>query len=314
MCSSAPLRRSTSVPNARPAPKKLKRGRTSPVGRGLAVRDAVKAPDDYMAGRVAEYRKREKLTERVSPEQWTQKLLDENFAAMEQIRARVEAIVEDPATAEALKPYYPYACKRPTFHDEYLPTFNKPHVHLVDTAPIGVNAINERGVVHDGTEYPLDVLIYATGFQWMAPATFNMVKGRDGQTLNQKWQEEGTKTFLGLHSSGFPNFLIVSGPQGGGGSFNFTDVITAHADYIAWLLTSMRDDGHEVVDVRQEHEDSYARHCAEADMASAPLRDCISYYNGHGDAAPGSLAYYGGRQWNTLCEQAQETKEPYLFA
>ena len=54
-------------------------------------------------------------------------------------------------TAEALKPYYPYACKRPTFHDEYLPTFNKPHVHLVDTAPIGVSEINENGVVHDGT-------------------------------------------------------------------------------------------------------------------------------------------------------------------
>ena len=87
---------------------------------------------------------------------------------MEQIRARVDAIVKDPKTAAALKPYYPYGCKRPTFHDEYLPTFNLPHVHLVDTAPRGVSEINERGVVHDGVEYPLDVLIYATGFQWMA--------------------------------------------------------------------------------------------------------------------------------------------------
>ena len=278
-----------------------------------SVRDAVKAPDDYMAGRVAEYRHREKLTTRLSPEAWTQKLLDENFAAMEQVRARVDAIVEDPKTAEALKPYYPYACKRPTFHDEYLPTFNMAHVHLVDTAPVGVSEINENGVVHEGTEYPLDVLIYATGFQWMAPATFDMVKGRDGQTLNQKWLAEGTKTFLGLHSRGFPNFFIVSGPQGGGGSFNFTDVITTHSDYIAWLLTSMRDEGLEVVDVRQDSEDSYAQHCAQVDIASAPLRDCISYYNGHGEAAPGSLAYYGGRQWNNLCEQAQKTREPYVF-
>ena len=278
-----------------------------------SVRDAVKAPDEYMSGKVAEYRTREKLTKRLSPDEWTQLLLDENFAAMEEIRARVDAIVEDPATAAALKPYYPYACKRPTFHDEYLPAFNKPHVHLVDTAPIGVSEINENGVVHDGVEYALDVLIYATGFQWMAPATFDMVKGRGGQTLNEKWQEEGTKTFLGLHSHGFPNFLIVSGPQGGGGSFNFTDVITTHSDYIAELLSSMRDEGHQVVDVRKHAEDAYADHCAQADLATAPLRDCLSYYNGHGDAAPGSLAYYGGRQWNTLRDEAASTREPYVF-
>src|SRR3712207_8000017 len=103
---------------------------------------------------------------------------------MEQIRARVDAIVEDPKTAAALKPYYPYGCKRPTFHDEYLPTFNLPHVTLVDTAPLGVTRINENGVVHDGKEYALDVLIYATGFQWMATSTFNMVVDRKSTRLN----------------------------------------------------------------------------------------------------------------------------------
>ena len=80
-------------------------------------------------------------------------------------------------------------------------------------------------MVHDGKEYPLDVLIYATGFQWMATSTFNMIKGRGGRTLRDKWSEEGTKTFLGLHSHGFPNLFIVSGPQGGGGQFNFTRTI-----------------------------------------------------------------------------------------
>ena len=95
-------------------------------------------------------------------------------------RGPARAIVEDPATAEALKPYYPYGCKRPTFHDEYLPTFNLAHVTLVDTAPLGVQEIDEAGVVHDGVAYPLDVLIYATGFSWMATSTFNMVKGRHG--------------------------------------------------------------------------------------------------------------------------------------
>ena len=186
-------------------------------------------------------------------------------------------------------------------------------MHLVDTAPVGVSEINERGVVHNGIEYALDVLIYATGFQWMAISTFNMITGRDNQTMSGKWLLEGTKTFLGLHSNGFPNLFIMTGPQGGGGSFNFTDAIDDHGNYIVWLLSMMRERGIDIVDVKKEPEEDYAKHCAEADLATAPLRDCLSYYNGHGDAAPGSLAYYGGRRWHTIRTEAQETLDPYRF-
>jgi len=276
-------------------------------------RTAIKANDDYLAGKVADFKERKQHAGRLAPEEYVEKQLGANFRIMEQIRARVDAIVEDPATAEALKPYYPYGCKRPTFHDEYLPAFNRPNVNLVDTAPMGVNKINERGVVHNGTEYPLDVLIYATGFQWMATSTFNMVTGRDGQTLSRKWADEGTKTFLGIHSRGFPNLFIVTGPQGGGGSFNFTDAIDSHADYIVWMLSTMRDQGANIVDIEAEPEEAYAQHCREADTATAPLRDCLSYYNGHGDAEPGSLAYYGGGRWHKFRIQAQETLDPYVF-
>jgi cation diffusion facilitator CzcD-associated flavoprotein CzcO len=178
---------------------------------------------------------------------------------------------------------------------------------------MGVTQINERGVVHDGTEYPLDVLIYATGFQWMATSTFNMIVGRGGCTLSEKWQSGGTRTFLGLHSHGFPNLFIMTGPQGGGGSFNFTDAIDTHSGYIAWMLGMMRDRDVEVVDVTAEAEDEYAAHCRKADLATAPLRDCLSYYNGHGEAAPGSLAYYGGAAWQRYRQEAQETLAPYLF-
>jgi cyclohexanone monooxygenase len=108
-----------------------------------------------------------------------------------------------------------------------------------------------RGVVHEGVEYPLDVLIYATGFQWMGTSTFNMVTGRGGRTLKEKWETEGTRTFLGLHSHGFPNLFIVTGPQGGGGSFNFTDAIDAHGDYVVWMLRTMRERGARAVDVRK---------------------------------------------------------------
>ena len=289
---------------------KARRARFAKISQG---RTAMKANDDYLAGRVKDFRERKQHAEAISPEELVQKQLDSNFRIMEQIRARVDAIVEDPVTAAALKPYYPYGCKRPTFHDEYLPTFNLPHVHLVDTAPRGVSKINAQGVVHGDKEYPLDVLIYATGFQWMATSTFNMIVGREGRTLRDKWQEEGTKTFLGLHSKGFPNLFLISGPQGGGGSFNFTNAIEEHGDYVVWMLETLRRQGSDVVDVKAEHEDAYAEHCRDADQLSRPLRDCITYYNGHGEAEPGSLAYYGGGAWHKYRIRAQETLDAYEF-
>ena len=290
---------------------KARRARFAKISAG---RTAMKANDDYLAGKVDSFKENKHHTKKLSIEEAVQKQLNSNFRIMEQIRNRVDAMVEDPATAEALKPFYPYGCKRPTFHDEYLTTFNKAHVTLVDTAPRGVSEINERGVVHDGKEYPLDVLIYATGFRWMATSTFNMIRGVNGRSLKDKWENDGTSTFLGLHSNGFPNLFIVSGPQGGGGSFNFTNAIEEHADYIAWMLTTMRENSYDVVDVKPAPEAAYTEHCKIADINTAPLRDCVSYYNGDGEAEPGSLAYYGGGRWHKFRVQAQETLEPYEFS
>ena len=290
---------------------KARRARFAKISAG---RTAMKANDDYLAGKVDSFKENKHHKKKLSIEEAVQKQLNSNFRIMEQIRNRVDAMVEDPATAEALKPFYPYGCKRPTFHDEYLTTFNKPHVTLVDTAPRGVSEINERGVVHDGKEYPLDVLIYATGFRWMATSTFNMIRGVNGRSLKDKWENDGTSTFLGLHSNGFPNLFIVSGPQGGGGSFNFTNAIEEHADYIAWMLTTMRENSYDVVDVKPAPEAAYTEHCKIADINTAPLRDCVSYYNGDGEAEPGSLAYYGGGRWHKFRVQAQETLDPYEFS
>jgi len=279
-----------------------------------AGRTALQGNDDFLAGKVENYKERRQHNRKLTPEEMIQRQLDSNFRIMEQIRARVDAIVKDPKTAAALKPYYPYGCKRPTFHDEYLPTFNLPHVHLVDTAPTGVKEINERGVVHDGVEYPLDVLIYATGFEWMGTGSFNMIRGRDGITLKEKWEKEGTRTFLGMHSSGFPNLFIMNGPQGGGGQFNFTRVSEMHASYVVWAIQTIKDRGARSIDVTRDAEEEYAQHCAEMDLLSAPLRDCVSYYNGDGNARPGSLAYYGGGQrWHERRMTAQQSMAPYVF-
>ena len=277
-------------------------------------RAALLGDDDFLSGKVEEFKPRKKHRTPISPEELVQKQLNSSFRIMEQIRGRVDAVVEDPKTAAALKPYYPYGCKRPTFHDEFLPAFNLPNIHLVDTAPHGVQKINEAGIEHDGVQYDLDVLIYATGFQWMGTSSFNMVVGRGGRTLREKWESEGVKTFLGVHSNGFPNLFIMSGPQGGGGQFNFIVGLESHTDYVTWMLETMRERQAGIVDVQKDPELEYAEHCKQADILTSPLRDCLSYYNGDGTAEPGSLAYYGGpKEWHRRREAAQETMEAYVF-
>lgn len=81
-----------------------------------------------------------------------------------------------------------------------------------------------------------------------------MIVGREGRTLRDKWQQQGTKAFLGLHGQGFPNLFILFGPQGGGGSFNFTNAIEEYGDYVIWMLSTMRDKGVDIVDVKSEPE------------------------------------------------------------
>lgn len=278
-----------------------------------AGRTALQANDDYLAGRVDDYRSRRAHAEPLSGEELVRKQLGTNFRIMEQIRARVDAVVDDPVTAAALKPYYPYGCKRPTFHDEYLPAFNLDHVTLVDTAPHGVQEIDQRGVVHDGQHYDLDVLIHATGFEWFAAATFGMVTGRDGRSITDKWRQEGTRTFLGVHSRGFPNLFIITGPQGGGGAFNFIESIEDHVGYVVSTLGLLAQRDEQVIDVTAEAEAAWTDHCRQADVMTAPLRDCVTYYNNYRTAEPGSLAYYGGRHWRKWRDRAQELLEPYVF-
>ena len=236
-----------------------------------------------MSGKAKEFKPKKKHLTPISPEELVQKQLNSSFRVMEQIRGRVDAVVDDPETAKALRPYYPYGCKRPTFHAEFLPAFNLQNVHWVETAPHGVQHINEAGILHDGKQYDLDVLIYATGFQWMGTSSFNMVVGREGKTLREKWETEGVKTFLGVHSNGFPNLFIMSGPQGGGGQFNFIVGLESHTDYVTWMLEEMRERGACVVDVKKDPEVGYASHCKEVGlMSSQKIHDRTRCRNGFG--------------------------------
>src|SRR5207237_7943594 len=134
---------------------------------------------------------------------------------MEAIRARIDQTVKDPVTAAALKPWYRQFCKRPCFHDEYLQTYNRPNVTLVDTHGRGVERLTETGVVANGVEYPVDCLIFATGFEvgttYTRRAGYDII-GRDGVTLSEHWHD-GMRTLHGLQTHGFPNCFFLGFTQ-----------------------------------------------------------------------------------------------------
>ena len=161
----------------------------------------------------------------LAPEAIARTLELADFEQMEEIRARVDAVVRDRATAEALKPWYRQFCKRPCFHDEYLEAFNRPNVTLVDTGGKGVDRISADAVVVGPAAYAVDCLIFATGFEvgtdYARRAGCEIV-GRGGLRLTEKWAD-GVSTFHGLHSRGFPNLLLMGGYQSGvTPNFSFT--------------------------------------------------------------------------------------------
>jgi cation diffusion facilitator CzcD-associated flavoprotein CzcO len=162
-------------------------------------------------------------------------------AKMNEIRARVEEAVTDPETAEKLKPWYRYACKRPTFSDLYHQAFNRDNVTLVDTADShGIERVTETGVVVGGTEYPLDCLIFATGFSVGISGILSgklAVQGRDGTRLLHVWAARGPRTLHGFTSNGFPN-LIQMGSLQNASSVNFTHVLDEQAVHAAALVAA----------------------------------------------------------------------------
>ena len=167
-----------------------------------------------------------------------------DFEAMEAIRRRVDEIVEDPETAEHLKPYWGKHCKRVCFHDDYLPAFNLPNVHLVDTDGRGVDRLTENGPVVDGVEYPVDLLIYASGFEVTTDLHQRLgfdPRGRDGVTLSERWAK-GAHTLHGVLASGFPNLLLISLVQGGFGT-NFSHLLSESAKHVAHIVETCVEQG-----------------------------------------------------------------------
>jgi cation diffusion facilitator CzcD-associated flavoprotein CzcO len=208
-----------------------------------------------------------------------------DFKKMEQVRARVDQVVQDPATASALKPWYNQFCKRPCFHDEYLAAFNRPNVHLIDTQGRGVERITETGIVANGQEYEVDCLIYATGFEVGTDYTRRagyQVYGRGGQTLSDKWKN-GMETFHGFHVRGFPNLFVVSTGQSGF-TANFPHMLNEQSKHLAYLIAEVQGRQARTVEASAEAESDWVETIQRLSiMREAFLKECTpGYYNNEG--------------------------------
>ena len=222
-----------------------------------------------------------------------------DFEKMESIRARIDATVKDPATADALKPWYRQFCKRPCFHNEYLETFNRDNVTLVDTAGRGVERITKRAAVVGGREYALDCLIFATGFEvgtdYCRRAGMH-IHGRDGRDLTE-WWAEGVRTLHGMHIEGFPNCFLMSNSQAGF-TANFPHMLNEQAKHLSWIIRRALDSGIATIEATEEGVTEWVERCIEkAGTATEFFENCTpGYYNNEGKLSERAVqnGFYGG--------------------
>ena len=232
----------------------------------------------------------------VSPEGIAKNMELADFEKMEQIRARVDSLVKDNETAEALKPYYRQFCKRPCFHNEYLSTFNRENVTLVDTKGKGVERVTEKGVVVDGVEYELDCLIYASGFEVGTSYTQRggyEVYGRDGQSLTERWSD-GVRTLHGMQAHGFPNCFFVMSITQSGFTVNFTHMLGETGKHLAYIIKTAIDRKLHSLEVSEEAENEWVDTILRlASLGGEFQQSCTpSYYNNEGK--PGEVSRQNG--------------------
>ncbi len=188
------------------------------------------------------------------PEQVRAAIEDSDIEKMEEIRARVDAVVEDRETADKLKAWYSQLCKRPCFSDEYLVAFNSPNTTLVDTDGKGVEQITETGLMVGGRHYEADCIVYASGFEF--GANFQMktgfdIKGRGGLLLSDYWGD-GLRTLHGLHVPGFPNAFMVQMNQAANMVTNIPHNIVDHAQTVAQVVSHAEREGYAEIEPTEE--------------------------------------------------------------
>jgi cyclohexanone monooxygenase len=226
-----------------------------------------------------------------SPEEFVARREMVDYQVMERMRRRVDATVKDKATAEALKPWFRFMCKRPLSNNDYYPTFNRPNVDLIDvSATQGVEAMTEKGFIADGVEYEVDCIIFASGFEvtsdlerrWGIP----VIEGRGGESIYDHWRD-GPLTFHGAMTHGFPNMFYTGYVQGAANS-STTLQFGKQCEHIAYIVSEAHKRGAAAVEPSQAAMDSYVSHMRQNEFdTSGFLGECTpGYFNNVGEAKP----------------------------
>ena len=251
----------------------------------------------------------------LSPTQFAERREVVDYRVMERLRRRVEEIVKDKKTAEALKPYYRFLCKRPLSSDDYYPTFNRPNVDLIDVSDTkGVQRLTENGFVANDKEYEVDCMIFASGFEVTSDLNrrwgIDVVKGRGGESIFDHWAD-GPKTFHGVMTHGFPNQFYIGYIQGGINA-SVTEQFGRQGQHIAYVIGEALKRGAAVVEPTQEAQDDYVRHFEENEIdLSEFMAQCPpGYFNNEGEAKPKWAlfrAYAPG--WDAFQKKLQDWRE-----
>jgi len=211
-----------------------------------------------------------------------------DYRVMERMRRRVESLVEDKATAEALKPYYRFSCKRPLSNDDYYDTFNRPNVKLIDVSLTkGVEAMTEKGFIADGVEHEIDCIIFASGFEVSSDLDrrwgFEAFEGRDGLSMYKHWAD-GYKTLHGVMTHGFPNQFFIGYYQGGLNATT-TEQYRYQSYHAAYIIKESLSRGIAAVEPSAEAQEAYVRHFRETAVDLTDFqRECTpGYYNNEGE-------------------------------
>jgi cation diffusion facilitator CzcD-associated flavoprotein CzcO len=242
----------------------------------------------------------------LSPEQFMARRELVDFRVMERLRRRVDHVVEDKLTSEALKPYYRFLCKRPLSSDDYYPTFNRPNVQLIDVSETkGVQRITEKGFVANDKDYDVDCLIFASGFEATSDLNrrwgIDVVKGREGRSIYDHWAD-GPKTLHGTMTHGFPNQFYVGYFQGGLFA-SVTEQFGQQGRHSAYIISETLKRGAAVVEPSEDAQNEYVRRFNELEIdLSAFLRQCPpGFYTNEGEENPKWALFRGyGLGWDAF--------------
>jgi cyclohexanone monooxygenase len=213
----------------------------------------------------------------------------EDYRYQEKLRRRVDATVRDPETREKLKAWYRFNCKRPTFNDDYLDTFNRDNVTLIDVSDTrGVERITRKGFVANDREYEVDCLIYASGFEVTSSIRrrlgIDVIEGRGGRSLYEYWKD-GFRTFYGFLADGFPNQFFTGYTQGAVAA-NLTLMLDHQTQHIAYIIAQALERGATTLEATPEAVDYWQEEMREHRATNdAFFAECTpGYYNNEGGA------------------------------